>query len=141
MATVTAPAESNLFNLAKEAVIERNATEFKEAWSDADLIMRVIFLVGACFFVPCLLHLFCNILSCTVLLPAYLAFVRVHEPTLLGIDEPRSDADGLAPTHETPRMRYETMLRRRAEAGERLGRRFKALIGCVPYEDIQWSTP
>jgi hypothetical protein len=82
------------------------------------------------------------LLSSIVLLPLYLAYVRRHEPTLLGISEPRSDGDSLEPSFETETSRVEAMLRARAAAGERLQQRIQqqvlALSTC-PYVRVAAS--
>ena len=126
----------SLIDAAQEAAMQRNVSAFAEAYDDASLVARLAFLAAAACLVPCMLSTLCNVLSCTILLPLYVTFVGVHEPTLLGLDEPRSDSDGLAPTHESDRARAEAMLRRRAEAGERLGRRLMALLQCRPYTQV-----
>lgn len=116
-----------LFDDAIEAVRTRNATTLTAAAADASTVSLVLFVPVAILVVCCLLEFFCHVLSCTVMVPLYLAFVAKHEPTLLGLDAPRSDADPLQPTFEDERSRVLNALQQRAAAGQRLNLRFIAL--------------
>ena len=90
----------------------------------------VSFIAVALFFAPTIV----NVLSCALLLPLYVAFVARHEPVLLGMDVPRSDADPLAVSFEDEQSRLEHILRERAEAGQRIGRRILSVYrSCAGY--------
>ena len=122
---------------AADAVLQRNATAVVEAYTQASFLARAVMLGIALCVGPCLCQCLCNVVSCTLLLPIYLAVVRRYEPTLLGLQEPRSDQDPLDPTFEHETSRLEHMLRQRAEAGERLVRRLHALVRWREYDGVQ----
>ena len=116
-----------LFDDAIKALRARNITTFTDVVDDASMTSKILFYAVAVPIAVITLQLLCNLLSCAIFLPLYLAYVAKHEPILLGIDAPRSDSDGLRPTFEDDRSRLEHMLRQRAAAGERLAQRFESM--------------
>ena len=114
-----------------------NVSAVAYAYSEAELWLQICLLGVSLFFaMTCVLPLACNVLSCTILLPLYLWFARQYEPTLLGAEAPRSDMDPLATTFEDDESRVAQMLRARAEAGARLGRRLTAFLMREEYVEV-----
>ena len=136
---MSATDDDGLFDDAFDALRSRNATVFAEAADGASLWTVIGFWVVAVPFALCVLNCTCNLLSSAVFLPCYLAFVAKHEPVLLGVDVPRSDADPLRPSFEDERSRFEHMLRERALAGERLGVRIDAMTASLRVRSARCS--
>lgn len=125
------------FHSAADAVTRGNVSAVTETFSDANLVARLAMIGFLIFIMPCLISCACNLLSCTIFLPLYLWAARTYEPTLLGLQQPRSDADPLDASFEHEQSRIKHMLEARAEAGQRMTARIVAFLERREYVGVR----